>query len=256
MTVEFALALGVLALIAGIGISTLGSGGVLVTVALFAFTPLSSAGVAGTASATFAAAGLLSAVAYRRSGEFEYGHARETAALLSATGVAGAVAGSATNLRVLPDRAFGGLLALFVAGLGVLIVYRELAGLDPTGWIDRASPRPRRALVGVVGVGIGLLAGLLGVGGPILAVPVLVVLGVPVLAAVAIAQTQAVFVSGIAAASYLAAGAVSIPLTLLVGVPQLLGVLLGWRVAHLIEPRRLRIALGATLVAIAPTIVL
>ncbi|MDL5361569.1 sulfite exporter TauE/SafE family protein [Halalkalicoccus sp. NIPERK01] len=256
MTVEFALALGVLALVAGVGISALGSGGVLVTVALFAFTPLSVAAVAGTASATFAAAGLLSAAVYRRSGEFEYANARETAALLSATGVAGALAGSATNLRVLPDRAFGGLLAAFVAGLGVLIVYRELAGLDPTGWIDRASPRMRRALVGLVGIGIGVLAGLLGVGGPILAVPVLVVLGVPVLAAVAIAQTQAVFVSGIAAASYLAADAVSVPLALLVGVPQLLGVVLGWRIAHLIEPRRLRIALGATLVAIAPAIAL
>lgn len=254
--IELAATLVVLALVAGVGISTLGSGGVLVTVALFTLVPITSAEVAGTASVTFAAAGLLSAVVYNRSGEFEYGHAREIAAVLSASGIAGALVGSGANLLVLPDRVFGYLLSLFIACIGVLIVYREVIGLEPTDRIETGSDRTRRLLVGSIGVGVGVLAGLLGVGGPIVAVPVLVALGVPILVSVAVAQVQAVFVSGFATAAYLTAGAVSIPLALLIGIPQLVGVVLGWRVAHLIEPRRLRITLGVTLVLIAPAIAL
>jgi len=37
-------------------------------------------------------------------------------------------------------------------------------------------------------------------------------------------------------------------------VPQLFGVVVGWRLAHRIAERRLRIALGAVLLAIAPWI--
>ncbi len=253
---ELAAALVALALVAGIGISTLGSGGVLVTVALFALVPITTAEVAGTASATFAAAGLLSAVVYRRSGEFEYARAREIAVLLSASGVVGALVGSGANLYVLPEWVFGYLLSIFVPCVGVLIVYREAVGIEPVDRIEAISDRQRRLLVGSIGFAVGVLAGLLGVGGPIGDVPTLVALGVPILVAVALAQVQAVFVSGVATASYFAADAVSIPLALLVGIPQLVGVLVGWKVAYLIEPRRLRIVLGVTLVLIAPVIAL
>lgn len=253
VSLELAVGLAVIALLAGIGITAIGPGGIFVTIALFGLAPLSSAAVAGTASATFVATGLLGSLVYLRSGEFAQGHAREMAIVLSVTSIVGAVAGSQLNL-VLPERVFGYLLSLFVACVGGLIVYREAVGLRPSDRLETVPDRQRRLLIGTIGLVIGVLGGLLGVGGPVVAVPILVVLGVPMLVAIAVAQVQSVFISGFAAVSYATAGAVSIPFVLLVGIPQLIGVVAGWKVAHLVEPRRLRIVLGAVLVAVAPTL--
>lgn len=80
----------------------------------------------------------------------------------------------------------------------------------------------------------------------------LVVLGVGMLSAVAVAQVQSVFIATFATAGYALNGAVSLPLALLVGVPQLVGAFLGWRVPRVVDPHRLKTALGLTLVAVGP----
>jgi len=253
ISIELAIFLFVLALFAGIGISAIGPGGIFVTIALFLFVPISSAEVAGTASATFIATGLLAAYLYRLSGDFAVGYARETAIILSGMSIVGAVAGSQANL-VIPDDVFGILLAVFVAVVGGIIVYRELVGLEPRNYLDSTTDLQRRALLSVLGFGVGFLGGLLGVGGPVIMVPLLVILGVPMLISLAVAQVQSIFIAGFATAGYWLGDAVSIPLAILVGVPQLIGVVIGWRVAHLVAEERLRIALGVVLVVIAPAI--
>lgn len=255
VSLELAAFLFALALFAGIGISAIGPGGIFVTIALFVFVPISSAEVAGTASATFVATGLLAAALFQRSDDFAAGHAREITIIFSGLGIVGAYAGSQANL-VLPDRIFGYLLAVFVAVVGGIIVYREAVGIEPTNRFEAVSVRQRRLLLSVIGFGIGFLGGLLGVGGPVVAVPILVILGVPMLVALAVAQVQSIFVAGFATAGYWAGDAVSIPLAILLGIPQLIGVVVGWRIAHLVEEGRLRIVLGVVLVIIAPAIAL
>jgi hypothetical protein len=61
-------ALALCGLIAGIGITAVGPGGVLVTIGLFALTGLSPAEVAGTAIVTHVATGAAGTAAYVRSG--------------------------------------------------------------------------------------------------------------------------------------------------------------------------------------------
>ncbi|MUV57914.1 sulfite exporter TauE/SafE family protein [Halogeometricum sp. CBA1124] len=121
-----------------------------------------------------------------------------------------------------------------------------------------ASTEGRIGAVGgaAVGLFVGTAGGLLGVGGPVLAVPILVTGGVPMLAAVAAAQVQSVFVSGFAATGYFARGAVSLPLAVLVGVPELLGVLVGWRVAHRVPSARLKRVLATVLAVLGPYVAL
>lgn len=238
---------------AGIGISAVGPGGIFLTIALFLFVPIPPETVAGTASSTFVATGALATALFRRSGEFSEGVAREGAVVLSVAGGVGAAVGPRVNFAV-SEATFGRLLAAFVAVVGGIILYRELVGIEPTAYLRDRSGGARRVILGAVGFGVGVLGGLLGVGGPVLAVPALVLLGVPMLAAVAVAQVQSVVLSGVAAAGYWVAGAVSVPLAVLLGVPQLFGVVVGWRLAHRIAERRLRIALGAVLLAIAPWI--
>lgn len=241
-------ALVAIALAAGVGITTIGPGGIFVTVALYALTPLPSATVAGTAQATFVATGLVGTAAYARSGELVGDEGRGMAAILSATSVVGALAGASLNAYV-SRRLFGVLLGSVAAVTGLVLLYRERRELDPVASVDATTWRGRASL-GLLGAGLGVAGGLVGVGGPVLAVPALVVLGVPILLALGVAQVQSIFIAAFATVGYAAQGAVSLPLALLVGVPQVVGVVAGWAIAHRIDPGRLKVALGSVLVLV------
>ncbi|MFC6835394.1 sulfite exporter TauE/SafE family protein [Halomarina ordinaria] len=234
----------VVAFVGGIGITAIGPGGILVTAALFALTATDPATVAGTASATFVATGLLGVATYVRSGELAARAGRRDAVVLSVTGVVGALLGVWLNAR-LTSASFGALLGVVVTLSGLLVWWRTRAG-------SGARDPPGTVAVTLVGFGVGTASGMLGVGGPVLAVPLLVALGAPMLAAVAVAQVQSVFIAGMATAGYLAQGAVSPTLALLVGVPELVGALAGWRLAHSVDTVRLKRALAAVLVLLGP----
>jgi uncharacterized protein len=98
--------------------------------------------------------------------------------------------------------------------------------------------------------------GLFGVGGPLLSVPLLVLAGVPMLPALGAAQAQSIVIAAVGTIAYAAQDAISWPLALLVGVPELAGVVIGWRVAHALPTHRLRYGPAAALVALGPYLVL
>ena len=89
-----------------------------------------------------------------------------------------------------------------------------------------------------------------------LTVPLFVALGVPVLSALAAAQVQSIVIAGVGSLGYLAAGTIDWPLAVLVGVPELAGVLLGWRIARAVPARTLKYALVTGLLALAPYLAL
>jgi uncharacterized membrane protein YfcA len=247
LPVVFALA--VLGLVAGIGITAIGPGGILATIALFALTPLSPAQVAGTAIATHVTTGALATAAYTRSGQLREPRTRRTALLLAGAAVLGTPIGVLVN-SVVSKRAFGILLGVFVVGIAALVWYRDRR--DQAG----VHPPPTTSQVVVVGFGVAVVSGLVGVGGPLLAVPLLVFLGMPVLSALGAAQAQSVVIAGTGTLSYLAAGAIVWPLAALVGIPELAGVLLGWVIARRLPTRTLKYALVISLVCLAPYLAL
>ena len=242
-------ALAVLGLVAGVGITAIGPGGVLATIGVFALTGLSPAQVAGTAIATHVATGLVGTAAYTRSGQLREPETRRTAGILAVAAVVGTPLGVLVNSAV-SGQAFGILLGLFVALVAGLVWYREL----------RAAPErrghPPVAAVAALGFGVAGVSGIVGVGGPMLAVPLLVVLGVPVLEALAASQAQSVVIAGVGTLGYLAHGAIDWPLAVLVGVPELAGVLVGWALARALPTRALKVALVSSLLAVAPYLAL
>lgn len=251
---EVALVLVVVGFLGGIGIATIGPGGIFVTVALYVFTTLTSAEVAGTAHATHLAAGLAGTVAYRRSGELLTGAGRRLGIVLSVTSVFGAVLGAHLNTYV-DDRTFGVLLGVVTAVTGIILIRRHGASVaDPAG--PGADTQVNVPVLVILGLSLGTVAGLMGVGGPVFAVPALVLLNVPMLLALGVAQVQSIVISGFAAAGYAFNQAVIASLVLLVGVPQVLGVIVGWRIAHLIDPDRLTYVLGAVLVLVGLYLIL
>ena len=253
MGLEIGLGLAVLliaiALVGGACITTIGPGGIFVTIALFALLPLDPSTVAGTASATFIATGLVGSMGYLRSGQLSGKIAGQAALILSLSSVVGAFSGAQINALMVETATFAVLLGLFVLGTGLLIIYRQHYVLAPDRRLQLDTWRGW-GLLGLVGIAVGLPGGLLGVGGPVLAVPLLVVLGVPMLIAVALAQVQSIFISGMATAGYAIHGAIDWGLAVLVGVPLLVGTVAGWWLAQRIDPNRLKVFLALVLVAL------
>jgi uncharacterized protein len=243
------IALGLLGLAGGVGITAVGPGGVLPTIGLFALTGLTPAGVAGTAIVTHIATGALATAAYTRSGQLRQAGTRRTALILATSAVIGTPLGVVINTFV-SKRAFGLVLGVFVAGAAALVWYREHHRPGAT------RAHPPAALVAGLGFAVAIAAGTVGIGGPMLTVPLLVALGMPVLESLASAQAQSVIIASVGTVGYLAHGAINWPLAALVGIPELAGVLLGWKIAHALPTRSLKYALIITLFALAPYLAL
>ena len=237
---------------AGVGITAVGPGGVLVTVGLFALAGPDPAQVAGTAMVTNLATGALATAAYTRSGQLHEAGTRRTALVLCGAAVAGTPLGVLLNSLV-SGRAFGVLLGVFVALVAALVWWRHRR---TTGTGEDPAAGPGLLTTGAVGTGVAVVSGMFGLGGPVLTVPLLVALHLPMLSALAASQAQSVVIAGVGTIGYAAHGAVDWRLAAVVGVPELAGVLVGWVLARAVPARVLRLALVATLLALAPYLVL
>jgi hypothetical protein len=232
-------------LVAGIGITAVGPGGVLVTVGLFLTSGLSPAEVAGTAIVTHLATGGLGSVAYHRSGQLRHPATRRVAVILAITAAAGTPVGVFIN-SVAPGQLFGVLLVALLLIVASLVWFRS-----PRWPVEEAHPHLRPALLICMGLGIAIVGGMFGVGGPLLTVPLLVLAGTPVLSALGAAQAQSIVVAGVGTLSYLGRGTIDWRVALLAGVPELCGVLIGWKIAHAVTPRTLTRVMIVALVASA-----
>lgn len=235
--------LAVISLAGGVGITAVGPGGVLPTIGLFALTGLSPAQVAGTAIVTHIATGALGTAAYTRSGQLREPRTRRIALMLAAAAVIGTPLGVLAGTAV-SKHAFAVVLAGVIAAAAGLVWYRAR---DP-----RAVPaHPSTLVVLALGLAVCVLAGIVGIGGPMLAVPLLAAAGLPVLQALACAQAQSVIIATVGTLGYLAHGSIQWPLAALVGLPELAGVLVGWKIAHALPTRALRNTLVTTLCVLA-----
>lgn len=248
MGLELTFLLMAIALLGGICITTIGPGGIFVTIALFALTTLDQSTVAGTASATFIATGIVGSLAYLRSGELSRPGARRAALYLGGASVIGAFAGAQLN-TVLDKQLFGILLGAFVLITGLIILVRKYMGLSSDTEFELGNRKADIAMI-AVGLGVGLPGGLLGVGGPVLAVPLLVVLGVPMLVGVALAQVQSIFIAAFATIGFAIHGAIDWLLVVQLGIPLLIGTVAGWYLARRVNPDRLQLGLAICLLAL------
>ena len=208
--------------------------------------------VAGTGIVTHIATSLVGSAAYLHSGQLRDRLTRRTALILGISAVVGAPIGFLFNSLV-SGHVFGILLAIFVCGVAVLVLYRERT----SGQLEQAQhPRHRVPLLAALGFGVAAVSSLFGVGGPMLAVPLLVLLGIPVLPALAAAQVQSVIIASVGSIGYLLGGSICWPLAVLVGVPELAGVMMGWKIARAVPTRVLKYALVAFLLLLAPYLAL
>jgi hypothetical protein len=124
-------------------------------------------------------------------------------------------------------------------------------------WCRARRPRaalpghPPPALIIAFGLAVSAVSGVVGIGGPMLTVPLLAAAGLPLLQSLACAQAQSIVIATVGTVGYLVHGTIDWPLAAVVGIPELAGVLAGWRIAHALPARALRNALITTLCVLA-----
>lgn len=243
------LLLAVIGLVGGIGITAVGPGGVLPTIGLFALTGLSPAQVAGTSIVTHIATGALGTSVYTRSGQLREPGTRRTALILAGAALIGTPLGVTVG-TVVSKHTFAVVLGGVVAAAAGLVWYRARR---PHAAL---LVHPPAALVTALGLAVSAVAGIVGIGGPMLTVPLLAAAGLPVLQSLACAQAQSVVIATTGTLGYLLHGTIDWPLAALIGLPELAGVLIGWKIAHALPTRALRNILITTLCVLAVYLIL
>ncbi len=175
-----------------------------------------------------------------------YRHAKRGAVDWPTAGglAAGGLLGVAIGDQILPYLPIGGLKLLFAAIMAA------------AAWrLTRRAPAPRTNrhpfwLLALVGLGAGILARLLGIGGGILTVPALGLMGVPVHLAVG-SSLVPVFTNAAAASGANLARGLPWTTALWLAAGALPGTLFGVRAAHALPPAGLRrvVAIGLLVAA-------
>ena len=237
------LLLGLFGFAGGVGTTALGPGGVLVTIGLFVLSGLPPAAVSGTAIAANLGAAILGTGAFARSGQLRGPDTRRMAALLMAAAVVGTPVGVLVNAHI-SGGAFGVLLGVCVGAIGILLYLRDRR----RGHAPATSGTPAARMVLPLGFAVAIVSGLFGLGGQLLSVPLLLAVGAAMLPSLGAAQAQSIVIAGVGTIGYALRGAIAWPLVPVVGVPLLVGALVGWRIANVVPTERLRSLLALALI--------
>lgn len=202
--------------------------------------------------ASFAVSGCIGALGYWKKGNLPV----KTGLVLSAGSLAGAILGVQLN-QMIPTATVKLILYAVVLASGVSILVRMRgegkAKPDSHGKLPQKPLLENNLLLVALGFATGTVCALSGAGGPILVMPLLVVLGMPVRSAVGTALFNSIFIALPSLIGY----AARVPMSdyaLLLAVccaAHGVGVLAGSQSAHFIKQKPLKTAVALFSIAIA-----
>ena len=238
-----------LAVLVGGLIGLVGVGGVLLPPGLMLLGDLTPSEAAATSLWVFGFTGVVGTLAYARRGLVPW----RMACLLSAGIAPGAFLGARAN-AVLPGPLLVGVMAAFTIAVGLHQLRRrapaagDAVGVAVDGGASRTEPDdegtgPHPLGTGallLVGVLIGFASALTGTGGPVLLVPLLLVLHVPPVRAVAVSQVAQLPVVVAGTVGYLGAGLTDVRLGTALGLLAGAGAVAGATLATRVRAERLR----------------
>lgn len=234
------LVLALLSLGVGVLIGLVGVGGVLLPPGLMLLGGLTASEAAATSLWVFGFTGAVGTVAYARRGVVPWSMAGWLAAGIAPAAFVGARVNAA-----LPAPLLVALMAAFTIGVGTHQLRRRPA--ESTADSTRAD-LGRLSLL-LVGAAVGFGSALTGTGGPVLLVPLLLVLGTRPVRAVAVSQVAQLPVVVAGTAGYLDAGLVDVRLGTTLGLLAGAGALLGATLATRVPASRLRTVVAAACIA-------
>jgi len=140
--------------------------------------------------------------------------------------------------------------------LALLLAITGANALRPGNAGGHSMTRIARGKLLALGLGVGFGSALTGTGGPVLLVPLLLLLGVAPLTAIGTAQVIQLPIAVFATMGYALYGNLDLVVGTLLGVSQALAVLLGARLAHALPTTQLRRAVAFALIAAAGLLVI
>jgi uncharacterized membrane protein YfcA len=239
MTPGLIVGIGSIGLVLGIAIGATGIGGVLLVPVLTMALGIDVKRAIAAALLSYLPGCAVAVVMYARRGSIPW---REACLLC---------------LAALPAAWFGARAAvdapasLLEATIGVLLLagglytLRSPRNVRPVGQVAV----PAVTLLGVGG-GTGFVSALTGAGGAFVLLPVLLLLDVPVLAAIGLGQAIAIPIAGLASVANLQAGLVDVGLAAGLAVTLALGIAIGTPIAHALPQAVLRRLLGVIVVLV------
>ena len=242
------IALSAIAVLVGILIGTVGVGGILLIPALELLTPLSIQASMATALFTFIFTGIAGTFLFQRRGSIDWAVTTPLCLGGALFGFVGAWANARLDATLLAL-----ILAVLIVLAGIYTLFTGAARRRPR-FHDR--PRRQQALLFAIGAVTGFGSGLTGVGGPALAVPMMVLCGFPALSAIGASQVIQIVAAVSGSAAHLAHGSVDLWLAALLILFEVLGVVIGVRLAHAIDSRWLRRGVGLLCVAVGAALLL
>lgn len=229
-----------LALVTGIFASLFGIGGgsiiVPLLVILFSFGPKSAIGTGAICVPFIAFSSSLSHSKFKAVD-------RETGLRIAAGTVPGAFIGAALT-SIAPSDILMGFLALILIAAGLKIFIHRNSG----------EKKMHRNLAILLGLGAGITAGMLGIGGGIIIVPALLFIGVSPHRSVATSSFVIIFTGTASALTHGYLGQLDYPTALLLVLGAVPGTKLGAELAHITKADHLKAILGAFLILMAARI--
>jgi uncharacterized protein len=229
-------AIGGAGVLIGIGVGTVGIGGVLLVPILTLALGIAVKQAIAAALLSYLPSGFVAVWLYGRRGSIPW---REAAFLC---------------LAALPAAYLGALAArsappgLLEAAIGSLLLVGGIYALRPPRH-GMAAGRPLSLpLLLALGAITGFLSALTGAGGAFVLLPVLLLLDVPVLKAIGLGQAIAIPIAGLASVANIASGLADPLLAALLAATLALGIAIGTPIAHALPQQRLRRLLGGVVV--------
>ena len=215
----------------GLLIGTVGVGGVLMVSYLALFAGLSIHQAAATALFSFLFTGILGTWLYQRRGSIDWRISTPVCAAALVCGFLGAALAALVEPRPLAI-----IIALIIVLAGLYILAPVKTSVMPR---DGRSAAERWLLAGV-GAASGFGSGFSGAGGPLFSVPLMVILRYVPLTAVATSQALQIVAASSGSLENFRNGFIDFQVALIITVFELLGVMVGVRLAHVASALFLR----------------
>lgn len=225
-------------LLTGTLIGTVGVGGILLTPLLIFFVGTELHIAQATSSFSFLFTGIVGTLIYARQKSIAWDHVL----WISIGIIPAALLGAKVNTVL-----SGTVLTLILA---VLIIFSGYTALTKQ---DRAAdilPTLKKISLILIGVGVGFGSSLTGTGGPVLLVPLLLLLRFMPLAAVGISQAIQLPIAVFATIGFIVYGQIDFTLGVILGMVQSLGVIVGGKIAHTLPHEKLRAVVAVTLIGV------
>jgi len=232
---ELFVALALVSIVAGTLIGTIGIGGILLIPALAFFAQFTTRVAMATALFSFIFTGVIGTYLYQSRGSIDW---RITVPVCSGAfcfSYFGALVNSMVNTTALNL-----ILAAIIVFAGAFTL-RPFRGREFV--FQHKNPLHLLMLL-LIGATVGFMSGLTGTGGPVLSVPIMVIIGFSPLTSIATSQGIQIAAAVSGTIGNVANGAIDFEAAAWVTVMELLGVVVGVRIAHAAASHQLRRLVG------------